>query len=239
MRTEAEFVHSVLDEIGRHAAAGDHDRISVLVSRIRETLDSAPDVRKGIAKVFAVQGLDRLALRLLWLLDKGRVDGRWPDDVIVTYEAKRLLENVAGHFEERTGKMFHESEPDLTGRLSEFSAHTETLKRDVTPSVRRLTVQALKEVAQKLTPFLGEAGKPRAAEVLNECVTFIEWAQKHKVDIDDKAVAMLHTANVILQTSVELGEGDCEESISRALEVLRNPERVFGIHVMHTSEIYG
>lgn len=215
------------------------ERVFTLLKRIRETVDSESEVRTGIAKLYPVENLGTIALRMLWLLDRGRADGRWPDDAIIMHEAGGFAREMAGLFGKRAGENTPQHAPDPIDGLNAFSAHTETLKRDITPAVRRSTVQALKQIAEQLVPHLRSASRLRSAEMLIEYAAFIAWAQKHKVETEDKAVAILHTANITLQTSIELGEGECEETISRTLDILRNPERVFGIHVMQTSEIHG
>lgn len=224
-------------EIRRSAEHEGNEQVIALVDRIRDTLDSAVDPRGALAKVFTVQGLDQAALRLLWLLDKGRVDGGWPNHDVVLCHAQRIAEDLSRLFSECPKTLSRATEPDMRAELLAFSAQIEMLKRDSTPSVRRATVHAIKEIAQRVAPLL-RRGSPQA-EVAEECIAFIEWAQKHRVETDDKTVAILHTAHVTLQTSLEVGEGECEENISRTLEILRNPERVFGIHLLHTSEIYG
>jgi hypothetical protein len=213
-----------LSERGRQRDAG---RVGQIIQRIAR----ADDVRAALRTLYAVEGYDRLAQRLLYYADKmGPFLTELPDDRLINYHVGKLYEALvdAGSAEPRQKLVRLPPSSDVSQGVEEFVAALHELRRNATEGeqfreIRRDDLERLLQKAHDLGGTAQRGGSPDIARFAACASTFVRFVLDRSLSKDIRVVNILDNAVLTLQTVLPSVGADDYDSLAQTNQLLADP----------------
>ncbi len=215
----------LLAQRGEQREAG---RMGQIVQRIARS----DDVRSAVKALYAVEGYDRLALRLLYYADTlGPLLTEIPDDRMIDYHVEQLDRALRNGGETTLTARPARRPPsqDVTGAMEQFVATVRELRRGAdsgegaSPPASREQLEALLAQAQNLG---ATAERENAADISRFAVsvtTFVRYVIDRSLFGDVRVVNILDNAVLTLQTFLPSVGADDFDSLSQTIQLLADP----------------
>ncbi|MEO8168982.1 MAG: hypothetical protein ABI623_12090 [bacterium] len=94
MDVERKYLLHVLREVQFASQAQYGEEAALRIAEIIRWMSQAKDIHEAVRSLYYVAGLDQFALRLLWLIDLVRLDGKALSDSVTAHEVKNLLTQI-------------------------------------------------------------------------------------------------------------------------------------------------
>lgn len=108
MDIERKYLLRLLREVQVAIHAQHGEDAAVKIVEIVRWISQANDIHDALRSLYYVSGMDQFALRLLWLMDLTRVDGKAPSDSVTAHEVRNLLTHLDGLFATTTQNLYTE-----------------------------------------------------------------------------------------------------------------------------------
>jgi len=214
----------LLSERGRQRDAG---RVGQIIQRIAR----ADDVRAALRTLFAVEGYDRLAQRLLYYADKmGPFLTELPEDRLIEYHVGKLYEALvnAGSGEARRTQQRVPPSGDVSQGVEEFVSTLHELRRNAAEGeqfreVRRDDLERLLQKAHDLGATAQRGGSPDIARFAASASTFVRFVLDRSLFKDVRVVNILDNAVLTVQTILPSVGADDYDSLTQTNQLLADP----------------
>ena len=214
---------------------GDHDHPADAsrVGKIIQKLAQAEDIQEELDKLYSVEGCDRLALRLMWLLsveEKGEVG---LENGVLDHQASVLSDLVLQssgdeHSSRNEPKELSEQLDDLFVSLHKFGKVIEELKRASFVNgefggIQESQLYGILNELESLKESARVADRNEAVEFAAACGVFVQYAIDGSILNDVRVVNVLDNANLTLQTIFEAVGVEDNDSLQSTIELLKQP----------------
>lgn len=213
------------------------DRLGKVIQR----LSQAESIAAGLEALYAVEGWERFALRLMWFAErlKGPAVAD-PDPEVMQYQVEQLVSDLVSV---ETGEAITASKPpeshageastDLPDALHAFGAALEELKRSSTDgeSFKGLDQTALQDSLARASTLRHAAegeGNMDVMKFSDSFSYFVTYVIDHSLQNDVRVLNLLDNANVTLQTVMETIGTEDYDSLHQTIELLENPKTLLG-----------
>jgi hypothetical protein len=215
----------LLAQQGEQREAG---RMGQIVQRIAR----ADDVRAAVKGLYAVEGYDRLALRLLYYADTlGPLLTELPDDRLIEYHVEQLhhaLQNPEGLplVQRPTRRPPSQS---LSGAIDQFVGSLRELRRGAEKEegvFERIQSEHLRLFLQKAQDLGTTAEQENAGDVArfaSSVGTFVRYVLDRSLFDDVRVVNILDNAVLTLQTVLPSIGADDFDSLTQTIQLLADP----------------
>ncbi len=215
----------LLAQRGEQREAG---RMGQIVQRVAR----ADDVRAAIKALYAVEGYDRLALRLLYYADTlGPLLTELPDERLIDYHVEQLnrallKEGAAPRAEQPVRRSPSE---EIAGAINQFVISLRDLRRGaegeggVFEAIVREDLEALGQKARELGVT---AEREKEADVSRFAVaagTFIRYVCDRELFRDVRVVNILDNAVLTVQTVLPSVGADDFDTLTQTIQLLSDP----------------
>ncbi len=222
-------LESRLDAEGYRAEAG-------IISGIVANLGETERLQDELERLFSVDGLEQLALGLMWLQAKERTPLNGIQDEVVNYEVEMLrmvfLADPEDEHEGRPPASRQTPEP-LSEALVEFSRLIADLRRRLTGGGRfqGFSEELAWRVLDQMSRLRGAALLKGNREVERFCdalAGFLEYVVRNRIFSDVRVLSVMNNANLTLQTVVGGEIPEEQASLDQTIELLKHPSTFFG-----------
>ena len=108
MDVERKYLLHLLHEVQVSIRVRCGETAAVKLAEIVRWISQADDIHDALRSLYYVSGMDQFALRLLWLIDFVRVDGKAPSDSVTAHEVRHLSIHLAALFPTTTQNVYTE-----------------------------------------------------------------------------------------------------------------------------------
>ena len=98
MDIERKYLLHLLREVQVSIHAQYGEEAALKIAEIVRWISQAKDIHEAVCSLYYVSGMDQFALRLLWLIDLIRLDGKAPSDSVTAHEVRNLLTHLTALF---------------------------------------------------------------------------------------------------------------------------------------------
>ncbi len=215
----------LLAQRGEQREAG---RLGQIIQRIAKSDDA-----RGAAKALcAVEGYDRLALRLLYYADTlGPLLTEIPDERLIDYHVEQLDRALRGADEATLTRRppRHTPSQDVTGAMDQFVASVHELRRKAHPEggtfdhIPREFLEALLRNAHDLGVTAERKNEGDISRFANSVTTFVHYVIDRSLFNDVRVVNILDNAVLTLQTFLPSVGADDIDSLTQTVQLLADP----------------
>jgi hypothetical protein len=214
----------LLSERGRQRDAG---RVGQIIQRIAR----ADDVRAALKTLYAVEGYDRLAQRLLYYADKmGPFQAEFPEERLIEYHVGKLYEALVneGSGEARRTQQRVPPSGDVSQCVDEFASMLHELRRNATEGeqfreVRRDDLEKLLQKAHNLAVTAQRGGSADIARFAASAGTFVRFVLDRSLVKDVRVINILDNAVLTVQTILPSVGADDYDSLTQTNQLLADP----------------
>lgn len=215
----------VLAQRGEQREAG---RLGQIIQRIAKS----DDARAAVKGLFAVEGYDRLALRLLYYADTlGPLLTEIPDERLTEYQVEQLDHALRGADEADLTRRpaRHVPSQDVTGAMDQFVAAVHELRRKAQQGggdldhVPRELLEALLQKAHELGATADRENEGDISRFAASVTTFVRYVIDRSLFEDVRVVNILDNAVLTLQTFLPSVGADDFDSLSQTIQLLADP----------------
>jgi hypothetical protein len=215
----------LLAQRGEQREAG---RMGQIVQRIAR----ADDVRAALKALYAVEGYDRLAMRLLYYADTlGPLLTELPDERLIEYHVEQLSralrkeqDNVAAPIPARRAPS-----QDVTGAIDKFVQSLRDLRRggeDTGGGFDRIRREHLEVLLRRARDLGASAERENAADIARFAAsvsTFVRYVLDRALFGDVRVANILDNAVLTLQTVLPSVGADDFDSLTQTIQLLADP----------------
>lgn len=200
---------------------------------IIQKIAHADDVHKALEGLYAVEGYDGFALRLMWCLERSGISTNGLPSDVVDYEVAQLssiLGPPVDQIPEGSGDSSGNS-PGNPGELDAFYESVHRLGRVVAEAGRRgagqIDAMVFFRILDEASAMKSAAESACQTEVARFSEMFIRFLQ-HVIDKeiagDPRTLHITDTANLTLQTVIGAASAEDYDSLEQMTSLLSNPE---------------
>jgi hypothetical protein len=91
MSAERSYIMEVLHSVHRECVALSLDAAVAVVTELTQRVQESDNAQREIEWLYRRTGWDEFALRLLWMLERMRVEGRVPDRTLTAFGIEQLM----------------------------------------------------------------------------------------------------------------------------------------------------
>ena len=102
MDIERKYLLHLLREVQVSSQAQYGEDAALKIAEIVRWISQAKDIREAVRSLYYVSGMDQFALRLLWVIDLVRLDGKALSDSVTAHEVRNLLAHLTAFFSTTT-----------------------------------------------------------------------------------------------------------------------------------------
>ena len=216
----------LLAQRGEQREAG---RMGQIVQRIAR----ADDVRAAVKALYAVEGYDRLAMRLLYYADTlGPLLTELPDEQLIDYHVEQLTRAL--HKDQDVAPSPHPvrrlPSQDVTGAIDQFVTSLRDLRRGAEDEggggfdqIRREHLEVLLEKAHDLGMAAESDNAKDISRFAASVSTFIRFVHDRTLFRDVRVVNILDNAVLTLQTVLPSVGADDFDSLTQTIQLLADP----------------
>lgn len=221
-------LESVLGDGGQ---VGEASRVGKIVQKLAQ----ADDIHEALDVLYHVEGLDRFALRLMWLLDVAERGDVGLENGVMGYQASvlgaLLTEGTGSEPGKNVGAVT--SLPDRIDKLyislHRFGRAIEELKRHSTKegvfsSIGESWIYNLLSELASLGEHAVDAGKSDLSQFVSACTGFVQHVLDNGLLHDVRVVNILDNANYTLQTVFETAGVEDNDSLQSTIQLLNQPK---------------
>ncbi len=189
-------------------------------------------VQDELENLFSVDGLEQLALGLMWVHAKDRIPLNGLQDEVVNYEVEMLRRIfLADPEDDVEGKVPAErrKKPGLLGgALGDFSRLIADLRRRLTGGgkFQGFNEELAWRVLDQLSMLRNAASSSRNQDVEHFCDAmegFVDYVVRNKIFSDVRVLSIIDNANLTLQTVVGGAIPEEQDSLDQTIELLKHP----------------
>ncbi len=215
----------LLAQRGEQREAG---RLGQIIQRIAK----ADDARGAVKALYAVEGYDRLALRLLYYADTlGPLLTEIPDERLTDYHVEQLDQALRGTDEANLTRRpaRHTPSQDVAGAMDQFVASVHELRRTAHPEggsfehIPRELLEALLQQAHDLGVTAERRNEGDITRFANSVTTFVHYVIDRSLFDDVRVVNILDNAVLTLQTFLPSVGADDIDSLTQTIQLLADP----------------
>lgn len=215
----------LLAQRGEQREAG---RMGQIVQRIAKS----DDVRAAVKTLYAVEGYDRLALRLLYYADTlGPLLTEIPDERLIEYHVEQLDRALRGIDDSNLagGPARHPPSQDVTGAMDQFVASVRELRKRSDPAQGTpdsIPPEQLEIILQKAHDLQLTADRENEADIsrfATSVTTFVRYVIDRSLFGDVRVVNILDNAVLTLQTFLPSVGADDFDSLTQTIQLLADP----------------
>jgi hypothetical protein len=226
---------TILRRLRQRLAEEGHRVQGEMMGKVADRL-AAEDINRGLELLYAVQGWDEIALRLMWFEERARETGKGePNEALQDYQVDELFAllmavNQGGEVE----KLPSEEHPGaLTGEVFEalhhFNSALEDLKRTAFEGerfqgMREGLVDSALAHAGRLHQVSSTLGNEPLAQFAAAFSLFLRYVIEKDLFDDVRVAHLIDNACQSLQGLLEGTGGEDYEPLLQTIDMLHNPE---------------
>jgi hypothetical protein len=242
------YVTQLLQKVEAGALLQFGNDAAKVISKVETMLNRSGDIREKLEGLYVVSGFEQFAIRLLWLIDFVRVDGAIPNESVMNFESEHLLSLLKPALKCDAFSQEIESpvsvETDFERALNRFGNVVEKAKREIRQNgsmnpIAKETLELLCQAPEQLKATGIKVSRGDTVEMMEEFLSLIRWVIEERCDDNVRLLGIIHTTNLVLQTTHHLDECENNDALQQTLEILRNPENIFGPTHLRASEVHG
>ncbi len=215
----------LLAQRGEQREAG---RLGQIIQRIAKS----DDARGAVKALYAVEGYDRLALRLLYYADTlGPLLSELPDERLIDFHVEQLDRALRGTDEaDLTPRRVRHAPPqDVTGAMDQFVASVHELKRKAYAedgTFEQIPRDPLEDLLRKARELGATADRNNEGDIsrfAGSVATFVHYVIDRSLSGDVRVVNILDNAVLTLQTFLPSVGADDIDSLTQTIQLLADP----------------
>jgi hypothetical protein len=215
----------LLAQRGEQREAG---RMGQIVQRVAR----ADDVRAAIKGLYAVEGYDRLAMRLLYYADTlGPLLTELPDERLIEYHVEQLSRALRkeGDLPRAQRPARRSPSEEIAGAINQFVLSLRDLRRGaegdggVFEAIRRGDLEALGGKARDLGVTAERENEADVGRFAAAAGTFIRYVCDRELFRDVRVVNILDNAVLTVQTVLPSVGADDFDSLTQTIQLLADP----------------
>jgi hypothetical protein len=228
MAGEREHILDVMQLLESRLTSSNRSLDAGRISLIRRALSSVQHLDAALETLYGVQGYDQVALRLMWYAEKGSDPfAAVLTEHVVSRRADELLSLLPTEFPAPAGPGTDEPK-SMAAAVDEFGVAVEALKAGSfhEGQFSEVTEDLAARLRASLQP-LGRAGALEenrdVARFADAVARFLELVRARSLARDVRAVNLLDSANLTLQTVMQTHAAEDYDSLQEITRLLENP----------------
>lgn len=200
------------------------------LGRVVQRISRADDLRDALERLYAVEGFDRLALRLLWVMERPLPQSNLLENELMDHEVRQMEWVLRPSQDDGPAPLSPlQARPVDTffEQLHRFGRAVEGLRRppgeDEADADR---LYRLLNATASLSSAAREAGNGRVERFCDAFSRFIHHALDERKASDVRVVNVLENANLTLQTVVESCSVQEDDTLQNMIVLLDDPRRL-------------
>jgi hypothetical protein len=199
-----------------------------VMGRIVARFSRSDNVHEELKRLYYVNGMDRLALRLMWSLERLPSVSRPAEQVFLRRESDRVCSEFLRVFHGPGELPSDDLSADLLSALNEVSARVDNLKGpEGEESLGGTGEQKLFGVLQSIEALQTLAAQQRKQRVLQFAIVFknfLRFVLDRKMFSDVRLVHILEHANNSLHTILLESREEGQDTLQETTDLLKDPE---------------
>jgi len=204
------------------------------LGKVIQRLSHADDLQGALENLYAVEGFDTLAMRLMWMLEKPVPPSDGLENVVMDYEVDQMSWILRPYAEASPAPMPPSSERPLDAfyeALHRFGKSVEGLRRplppasDGEPAEVDLLYRLLNDCAALETSAV-EAGNETVVRFCRAFGRFTQYVLDEQRIPGERVLNILDNANMTLQTVLESCTMEEDDALHNMIALLDDPQRL-------------
>ncbi|MDH4069963.1 MAG: hypothetical protein OEV30_06025 [Ignavibacteria bacterium] len=233
MTVSTTYLIRVLHGVEEKLEGEGHRREATLVSQLTSKFSASLDIQKDLDELLSVDGMEQLALALMWVRSRDRHGLNGLHQEVIDYDVNTLMQALIEQWAD-DGEDTPEPVPPASFRevLPEFSLVIAELARRavVSGSFRGIPEEYLWKLKAGVDTLRLSAVREAEVDVIRFCDAldlFLGYVLKHRLLTDLRVIGVIQSANLTLQTVIGGRIPEDRGSLDQTIELLMRPSLFF------------
>jgi hypothetical protein len=199
-----------------------------VLSRIVARVSGAENVHEELKRLYYVQGMDRVALRLMWSMEQLPSVNRSAEQLFLLRESELVCNEFLRSFSRPPEMPADDLSPELHSALKEISARVDTLGGpEGEGRLGGIDEKKIFGLLQSLEALQSLAAKERKQRVLQFATVFrnfLRFVLDRQMSSDVRLVHILEHANHSLYTILHESPERGQDTLQETTDLLKDPE---------------
>lgn len=199
-----------------------------VMGRIVARFARSENVDDELKRLYHVNGMDRLALRLMWSIERLSSVSRHAEQVFLRRESDRICNEFLQALHGQGEMPADDLSPDLLSALKDISARVDSLKvLEGEESLGGVDERKIFGLLQSLEALQTSAAQQRKQRVLQFAIVFrnfLRFVLDRKMFSDVRLVHILEHANHSLHTILLESRKEGQDTLQETTDLLKDPE---------------
>lgn len=233
MTVSTTYLIRVLHGVEEKLEGEGHHREATLISRLTSKFSTSRDIQKDLDELLSVDGMEQLALALMWVRSRSRYSLNGLHQEMIDYDVTTVSEMVIDAGEEEPEDLPESEDPgSLRAALPEFSRTIADIGRRVVVggSFRGIPEDLLWRLKAEVETLRLSAVRDAVVDVIRFCDAFdlfIGYVLNQNLLGDARVIGVVQNANLTLQTVIGGGIPEDRRSLDQTIELLKKPSSFF------------
>jgi hypothetical protein len=209
-----------------------HQPEATLVGEVLQRLSRADDLQQALESLYAVDGLDEFALRLMWFSHTMKATGQiLPSNQLIDHQVQELFATLLT-LKRRDIPPVPRRARDLADALRVFGAAVEEMKREsfLDGMFHPIDPVSREGLLRHLAPLEQTAaleGNGDAETFARAFSSFVQFVLQRQLTGDVRVLNLVDNANMTLQTVLEAVGAEDFDALQQTIQLLENPDTIF------------